>query len=511
MQGRDNPPGKPGTYKLMDAMSLQLLLPPVLPIAAALLVGLLGKRPPLRDAVPVIGAVLTFLAVVNLAPAVLAGQVCRAGFFTLLPGITVALRIDGMGLLFAGTASFLWIGASLYCIGYMRMLREHAQTRFYVCYALAVGGAMGVALAENLFTLYLFYEIVSIATYPLVAHHQDGAAYAGARKYIIYLMFASKALLLPAMAMVYITCGTLDFNLADIHWGIFPAGASPAIIKACYFMMLFGFAKAAIIPLHSWLPAAMVAPTPVSALLHAVVVVKVGVFSVCRMMLSLFGTERLAALDLGTITAWIAAFTILAASIIAMTRTDLKARLAYSTVSQLSYIVLGIAMVVPSGVTGGLLHIANHAFAKISLFFCAGAIICATGKTDIRTMGGLARQMPATMAVFALASLSMIGVPPVSGFVTKWYLALGALDLHSMGLLAVILVSSILNAYYFGEVVLRGFFSAPPEGEAPAEGSLEANPLMRLMIYPMGAAAVLSVVWGLYPDLFLKIISLQLG
>ena len=495
----------------MDLTNIQLLLPPAVPLIAAALVGLLRKKPALRDCVPVLGAVLTFLSVASLAPSVLAGAPCRVTLCTLLPGISVAFRIDGMGLLFAGTASFLWIAASLYCIGYMRTLREHAQTRFYVCYAAAVGGAMGVAFSENLFTLYLFYEIVSVFTYPLVAHHQDGKAYDGARKYLTYLMFASKALLLPAMALVYITCGTLDFNMTDIHRGMFPAAANPAIIYACYFMMLFGFAKAAIMPFHSWLPAAMVAPTPVSALLHAVVVVKVGVFSVCRMMLSLFGTERLASLDLGIATAWIAAFTILTASIIAMTKTDLKARLAYSTVSQLSYIVLGVAMVVPNGVTGGLIHIANHAFAKISLFFCAGAIICATSKTDIRDMGGLARQMPITLAVFALAALSMIGVPPVGGFVSKWYLAVGALDIKSTGLLAVILVSSILNAYYFGEVVLRGFFGSPPAGAPPAEGSLEKTPLMRLMIYPTAVATGLSIFWGLYPDLFLKIIRLKLG
>ncbi len=495
----------------MDVANLQLLLPPAVPMLAAVLVGLLRKKPAMRDCVPVIGAVLTFLSVASLAPAVLAGVICRATLCTLLPGISVSFRIDGMGLLFAGTASFLWIAASLYCIGYMRTLREHAQTRFYVCYAVAVGGAMGVALSENLFTLYLFYEIVSIFTYPLVAHHQDGKAYDGARKYLTYLMFASKALLLPAMAIIYCQCGTLDFNMTDIRWGIFPAGVDAWLVRVCYYFMLFGFAKAAIMPLHSWLPAAMVAPTPVSALLHAVVVVKVGVFSVCRMMLSLFGTERLAALDLGITTAWIAAFTILTASVIAMTKTDLKARLAYSTVSQLSYIVLGVAMLVPSGVTGGLIHIANHAFAKISLFFCAGAIICATGKTDIRDMGGIARQMPVTLAAFALAALSMIGVPPVGGFVSKWYLAVGALDIKSTGLLAVILVSSILNAYYFGEVVLRGFFGTPPAGADPAAGSLEATALMKLMIYPTAAAAGLSVLWGMYPDLFLKIIRLKLG
>ncbi|MCX5899471.1 MAG: proton-conducting transporter membrane subunit, partial [Proteobacteria bacterium] len=207
--------------------------------------------------------------------------------------------------------------------------------------------------------------------------------------------------------------------------------------------------------------------------------------------------------------AWIAAFTILAASLVAMTRTDLKARLAYSTVSQLSYIVLGVAMLSATGMAGGLMHIANHAFAKISLFFCAGVIVAATGKTDIRDMGGIVRQLPLTLGAFALASLSMIGVPPAGGFVSKWYLAMGALDIKNTALLAVILVSSMLNAYYFGEVVLRGFFGTAPEGQG--QGCLEASGLMRLMVYPTAAAAVLSVVWGLYPGLFLKIIHLRIG
>jgi multicomponent Na+:H+ antiporter subunit D len=255
----------------------------------------------------------------------------------------------------------------------------------------------------------------------------------------------------------------------------------------------------------------MVAPTPVSALLHAVVVVKVGVFSICRMMLSVFGTQLLARLDLGTLTAWIASFTIITASLVALAKTDLKARLAYSTVSQLSYVVLGVAMLSPAGITGGLIHIANHAFAKISLFFCAGAIIAGTGKKDIRAMGGIGYRMPATMAAFGIASLSMIGVPPVGGFVSKWYLALGSLDLQSSLLLGVVLVSSLLNAVYFGEVFLRAFFGTPDKDYAPGSASPEAAPLLRLMVIPTLAAALLSVVWGLYPDLLLAIINRKLG
>ncbi len=287
--------------------------------------------------------------------------------------------MDGLGAIFSGTASLLWILAAVYCIGYMRGLNEHAQTRFYLCYAVAVGAGVGAAFAGSLFTLYLFYEIISIFTYPLVMHHQDAEGYCGGRKYIIYLMFASKALLLPAMAMTYVMCGTLDFSTAGIMNGIFPGkrrqNHGDHNLSSCF---LFGFAKAAVMPLHNWLPDAMVAPTPVSALLHAVVVVKVGVFSICRIMLSLFGVRLLEQTGLGLFTAYFVSFTIITASIIALTKDNLKARLAYSTVSQLSYIILGVAMLTPRAITGGLIHIANHAFAKITLFFCAGAIFVAS-------------------------------------------------------------------------------------------------------------------------------------
>jgi len=401
--------------------------------------------------------------------------------------------------------------ASFYCIGYMRSLNEHAQTRFYVCYAVSVGAALGAACSGNMFTLFLFYEVITIFTYPLVAHHQDKEGYAGGRKYIVYLMFASEALILPALAIIYTQCGTLDFNHTDIAKGIFPHGASSALIIASYFLFLFGFAKAAIMPLHSWLPAAMVAPTPVSALLHAVVVVKVGVFSICRVMLSVFGTELLEQLDLGLITAYIVSFTIIAASIIAMTKTDLKARLAYSTVSQLSYIVLGAALLSESGIIGGLIHIPNHAVSKITLFFCAGVIYSVTGKKNIKDMGGLGKRMPWTLAAFGIASLSMIGVPPVSGFVSKWYLVLGSLESDTLFFIAVILVSSLLNAVYFAEVIAQFFYGKPPAAPGVECVHPQKKILQGFMIVPLIITAFLSVAFGLYPDIFIKLINLQAG
>lgn len=486
----------------------KILLSALLPMVTAGAVMASGRRPNLRESWSILGAVLTFLSVIQLLPHILEGGSFGYTLFELWPGISVKFRVDGLGMLFAGTASFLWILAAIYCIGYMRGLDEHAQTRFYVCYAVSVGAALGGAFAGNLFTLYLFYEIVSIFTYPLVMHHQDEEGYEGARKYIVYLMFTSKAFLLPAMAIIYVQCGTLDFAAGDITSGIFPATAAKPLVVISYILLFFGFAKAGVMPLHSWLPSAMVAPTPVSALLHAVVVVKIGVFSVCRVMLSVFGVSLLQETGLGLITAYFVSFTILTASVLALTKTNLKARLAYSTVSQLSYIILGVAMLTPHGITGGLIHIANHAFSKITLFFAAGCIFVATGKKDIREMGGLGYRMPLTMVAFGLASLSMIGVPPVSGFVTKWYLALGAMDLNNLILLCVLLVSSLLNAGYFVPVFLNAFFGAKTAEDAAETGLVETRPLILLMVVPLCITAAISVAIGVKPDLFLAIIHL---
>jgi multicomponent Na+:H+ antiporter subunit D len=493
-----------------NIITSKILLTSALPMLTALLIMGSGKRPNLRESWSVIGAILTFLSVLMLLPHILSGGSYEYTLATLYPGISIKFHLDALGLIFAGTASFLWILAGLYCIGYMRGLNEHAQTRFYVCYAVAVGGAMGGAFAGNLFTLYLFYEIVSVFTYPLVAHHQDGEGYEGARKYITYLMFTSKAFLLPAMAIIYLQCGTLDFCYSGVANGIFPAGANHTLVVISYCLCLFGFAKAGIMPLHNWLPSAMVAPTPVSALLHAVVVVKIGVFSICRVMLSVFGVKLLHDLNLGIFTAYFVSFTIIMASVIALTKTNLKARLAYSTISQLSYIILGVAMLTPNGITGGLIHITNHAFSKITLFFCAGAIFVASGKKDIREMGGLGYRMPITMIAFGIASLSMIGAPPSCGFVTKWFLALGAMDIKSIGLLVVLLISSLLNAGYFVPVFLKAFFGKPPAAEIGVSDCLERKPLVLFMVVPLLITSIISIVLGLYPDLFLQLIHLMI-
>ena len=487
----------------------KILMTMLIPMITALLVLITGKKENLRDGISVIGAILTFASVLSFLPVIQGGDQLQYTLFQIYPGVTVKLNLDPLGVIFAMVASFLWILAALYCVGYMRGLKEHAQTRFYICYAVSVGAAMGAAFAGNLFTLYLFYEIVSIFTYPLVMHHQAKEGYWGSKKYIVYLMFTSKAFLLPAMIIIYVLCGTLDFNTASIATGIFPADADRFVVGITYLLCFFGFAKAGVMPLHNWLPDAMVAPTPVSALLHAVVVVKVGVFSICRVMLSIFGTDILHETGLGLFTAYFVSFTILTASVIALTKTNLKARLAYSTVSQLSYIILGVAMLTPNSITGGLIHIANHAFAKITLFFAAGCIFVASGKKDISEMGGLGKRMPWTMTAFGLASLGMIGVPPVGGFVTKWYLALGTIDLHNWILLTVLLVSSLLNAGYFVPVVLKAFFGKPLPADEGLTSSLEGKPLIMFMVIPLCITGAISVLIGVYPTLFLDLINLM--
>jgi multicomponent Na+:H+ antiporter subunit D len=456
-----------------------------------------------REAVSFIAAALSFASVLSMVPAVLLGAVWTCHLLTFFPGVSICFAVDGLSLIFALVATFLWFFATCYNIGYMRSLNEHAQTRYYICFALAIFGAVGVAFSSSIVTLYLFYEVITVCTYPLVAHHQDREAYQGARKYLVYLMGTSKLFLLPALILTYVLCGTLDFNLTDISKGIFPPGADPTLVTITYFLYLFGLAKAALMPLHNWLPSAMVAPTPVSALLHAVAVVKAGVFSVSRIMLSVFGVELLSRLGVGVVTSYLAAFTIVAASIIALTKDDLKARLAYSTVSQLSYIIIGVGMLTPLGIKGGLLHIAHHAFAKITLFFAAGAIYAATHLKKIPSMDGLGRKMPWTFGAFAVASLSMIGVPPVCGFVTKWYLANGAIDIHNNILLLALLASTLLNASYFVPVVYRAFFLPP----APGVDHSHFNEAPLLMVVPLCLTATISVFLGLFPNVFTLLVN----
>jgi multicomponent Na+:H+ antiporter subunit D len=480
---------------------IRLLLAVLAPLVGAGLVLANGKRPNVRETCSFLAAATLFGLTVSLVPAIHAGQTLHFTVFNLLRGLSVSLRADPLSMVFALAASFLWVVTVFYSAGYMRGLEEHQQTRFNTCFALALFGAIGCAFSDNLLTLYLFYEIVSICTYPLVAHHQDQESYESGRKYLTYLTGTAKGLVLPAMVVIYVLKGNLDFA-NNISTGILPPGVNHWVTTALYACCILGFAKNGVMPFHNWLPSAMVAPTPVSALLHAVAVVKVGVFSTVRVMLYVFGVSTMQDLHLGLPTAYFVSITIVVASIIALSKDNLKARLAYSTVSQLSYIILGVALLTPAGIEGGLVHIANHAFSKITLFFCAGAIYVATHKKNISEMGGLGRVMPFTFGAFALASLSMIGAPPVAGFVSKWYLLNGAFDAGSVGIIIILLVSTLLNTAYFAPVIYHAFFGKPLPGDAGHHHG-EAHPAM---VIPLSITAAISVVIGLYPGLFMSFV-----
>lgn len=328
----------------------------------------------------------------------------------------------------------------------------------------------------------------------------------GGRKYIIYLLGAAKAFLVAAIILTYNLAGTLEFSKD----GIFPAivqSAQPELLYLIFVLFLFGFAKCAIMPFHSWLPAAMVAPTPVSALLHAVAVVKTGVFSVLRIIFFVFGSNLMMDIGVDVFAISLASFTIITASLIALSKDNLKARLAYSTISQLSYIILGAALLTPSAMVGGIIHITNHAFSKITLFFCAGSIYASSHKTEVSQLNGIAKKMPWTMAAFTIATLSMIGVPPVCGFITKWYLVIGAMERHSIAVLAVLLASSFLNAAYFVPIVYKAYFGRENPGEEhEAEDTHDnQNKEIPFIVVPLSLTAIVSVVLGLYPDFIVQL------
>ena len=482
-------------------VSIRPLLAVIVSISAVPFIVLSASRPNLREAWTFLAAGAKFLIVLSMLPHILKGGQYVYTLVEVLPGAPLQLRVDAMGMLFALVSSSLWIVTSAYSIGYMRGLDEHSQTRYFCFFAVALSSTIGVAFSANLLTLYLFYEMLSLATYPLVTHHQDSEAKRSGRKYLTYILGTSIGLVLPAMLYVYHICGNLNFE----SLGILGGKAPPAVVSVLLLMFVFGFAKAALMPLHAWLPAAMVAPTPVSALLHAVAVVKVGVFSIAKVLLFTFGIKELSTLNIVPIVTYLACFTIVVGSLIALSQDNLKRLLAYSTISQLSYIILGVTLLSPKGLTGGLIHIPMHAFGKITLFFCAGAIFVATGKKNISEMYGIGRKMPVTMTAFFIGSLSIIGLPPCGGFISKWNLLLGSLQSHQLTALVVLLTSSLLNAAYFMPVVYKAFFA---KGVSPSEDVKEA-PLF--CVVPLCITSLLSIIMLFYPQPFGRLIDIIIG
>ena len=469
-----------------------------LPLAGAALVVALGRWPNLREAASLATAGWLFLEVLALLPAVEAGERPSAVLTAVIPEIPIAFEVEPLGMMFALVASFLWIVTTIYSIGYMRGHGESNQTRFYACFAIAIASAIGVAFAANLLTLFVFYEVLTLSTYPLVTHSGTDEARRAGRVYLGVLLGTSIAFQLFAILWVWVLTGDTGFRPG----GILAGHAGPAATAGLLALFVFGIGKAAVMPFHRWLPAAMVAPTPVSALLHAVAVVKAGVFAVLKVVVYVFGPEHLAAVGGGA--DWLlafAAFTVLAGSLVAMRRDNLKARLAYSTVSQLSYIVMGALLASAWGIVGAGLHIVMHAFAKITLFFCAGAILVAHHRTEVSELDGIGRAMPLTMGAFLVASLSIVGLPLLGGMWSKWYLALGTIEAGQYALLAVLMASSLLSVAYLLPIPVRAFVK---RGPAAGSGIAEA-PRPCVLAITITAAGCFALFW--YAERWLKLME----
>lgn len=455
-----------------------LLAALLIPAGGAVLLGLAGKHPNLREGMTFATAGLLLLCVTNLIAPVMAGEAPQFQIAEILPGLSIHLKLEPLGLLFALIACGLWILNSLYSLGYMRANDETSQTRFFVFFALSIAATMGIATAGNFFTLFLFYEILTLVTYPLVTHHGNAEARRAGRIYLGVLMGTSICLLLPALVAVWVLTGTTDFASG----GILAGKVSPALTLGLLVLCMFGVGKAALMPFHFWLPNAMVAPTPVSALLHAVAVVKAGVFTVVKLLVFIFGIDHLA--QTGA-TGWltvVAGITIVVASFIALRADNLKRRLAYSTISQLSYVVMAASLLGALSMTGAVMHIAAHAVGKITLFFAAGAIYTAAHKTLVSELRGIGHRMPWTMAAFSVAALSMIGLPPTAGFVSKWYMLSGAVAIEHWFAVGVIVASTLLNAGYFLPIIYQAFFHKPDNSHGQAHGEAPLSMLVALLV-----------------------------
>ena len=469
-----------------------------LPLAGAALVAVLGRWPNLREAASLATAGWLFLEVLALLPAVEAGERPAAVLTAVIPEVPIAFEVEPLGMTFALVASFLWIVTTIYSIGYMRGHGEANQTRFYACFAVAIASAIGVAFAANLLTLFVFYEALTLSTYPLVTHSGTDEAKRAGRVYLGVLLGTSIAFQLFAILWVWVLAGEIDFRAG----GILAGHAGPAATGALLALFVFGIGKAAVMPFHRWLPAAMVAPTPVSALLHAVAVVKAGVFAVLKVVVYVFGPGHLAAAGEGA--GWllaVAGLTVVAGSLAAMRRDNLKARLAYSTVSQLSYIVMGALLASAWGIVGAGLHIVMHAFAKITLFFCAGAVLVAHHRTEVSELDGIGRAMPITMGAFLIASSSIVGLPLLGGMWSKWYLALGAIEAGHYAVLAVLMLSSLLSVAYLLPIPVRAFAK-----RGPGVGNrVEEAPWPCVLAIVITAAGCLALFW--HADRWLRLMA----
>ena len=483
-------------------MSQQIiyLLPVLIPIFLSILIKITWEIQQLRYPILLSGPILALWSVYKLQQNsdFMSSSI---DIFDIFTNIGISLGLEPISFVFIIMVNSLWLVATLYSYGYMRTNNEKRLGNFFSFFAIAIGCANGAALSSNLLTLFIFYELLTVSTYPLVTHKGDEQSKQSGRKYLLILLGTSLCFFLPAMGYVYYLSGNLDF----VSGGLLTTTLSGMevnniAISILLVLFIFGISKAAVMPFHSWLPAAMVAPTPVSALLHAVAVVKVGVFSIIKVLVYIFGLDILLGLFSVDLMIYICGFTIITTSVIALKQDNLKKLLAYSTISQLSYVVIAILILTPSAIIAASMHLVAHAISKITLFFAAGAIYSSTGYTKISEMDGIGKNLRVVSIAFTLGAMSLVGIPLLVGFTSKWYIVQSSVDVGQWFILLIITISTLLNIGYFSPIIYKFFFKN--ELKEVSFKTLPKDITLSIVI-----CCVLMVILFLQPNLVMEVIS----
>ncbi|MGV8980333.1 complex I subunit 5 family protein [Clostridium sp.] len=469
-----------------------IIIPILFPFILAIIMATIKLDEKKRNAFVGIGVILNLIFLVAIF--YMFGQ-STAHLLKINEFLDIYFRIDKLSILFSLLVAILWIFTAFYAMEYMK--HEGKERRFYTFFLATLGVTMGIAFSGNLITLYAFYEFLTLSTFPLVIHTDSKQALKSGKKYLIY-SFVGATMVLLGMVLLFSVTKDTTFNARGILPALTNDNRNRYIIS--YIAMFLGFGvKAALVPFHSWLPAAMVAPTPVSALLHAVAVVKSGIFAIMRMSYFIFGTAIIKALHVNIFLSVLIVISILMGSFLALHQENLKKRLAYSTISQLGYVLLGVVLLNEDALAGSLLHLVNHAVIKIVLFFCVGAIMYTTGKTDISQIRGIGKQMPITMGCFGIAAISLIGIPPSNGFVSKWYLAQGGLTEGKIIFPAILLISALLTALYLLPIITEAFFKK-------GENTIVKEAPMKMLI-PIVMITIIIVLLGIFPNMLITFVQ----
>lgn len=466
---------------MIESTSFMLSMVIAIPIIFAVVILLVYKSSNrMKGELAVFSSALSLAFLLGFVPQILKGSMRAYTLIYMLPGISLELRADPLGLVFSTIAAMIWTLAAAYSVGYME--DEHAQTRYYSFLLLCLAWTLGIGLAANLFTFLVFYELFSLSTYPLIIHEETSEAFAAGKKYLIYILCGGTFVLF-SIIYTYFLAGTMDLGSPGIL--SYEKGVLPLSILFTTYILGFGV-KGAIMPLHGWVPDAHpIAPSPFSALLSGIMVAA-GTFGIARVIYNVFGADLVQMLGLGLILGYVVCFTIIVSSLLAIRQDDLKRRLAYSTIGQMGYIILGLSLLTKEGLIGSLVHVVNHAFMKGTLFLCAGVIIKTLGIRNISKMQGIGKRLPLTMGAFTVASLGMIGTPPLAGFISKWYLLLGALPTRIL-FIVVLLIGSLLGAIYLLPIVYTAFFQKPKA--SANQGAISQGQVVsqeKLKLFPQG-------------------------